>query len=281
MSRHDLMLDIATATSETSPFDSSSPSDESSPPSPSTNVVVNIPPLRQQHLDVIASKSASFKWLHDHAWRRGRKTHTVLAISHMAFVLITGVLNIVASFAIPPQSAPTPPSPKEDPPQAVDISSAVFLFLSLVIAGAQHLLRWEQTAESHRMSALRFSALYRNILRHKSTTTTATATAAPPSTSTPVNNNDHYFTWVTGEYDTLCNQAPRIPDAVIRHFHSTFHHPPPEEDNNNGNGNGNGTNADADPELSQNSPLSAYTSLDTAAFRYELDRFMLNEYQLR
>src|SRR6185437_9659975 len=214
----DLMLDIATSSSDadaSSPFGDSdcpsSPNASSSPGNPQQHKI-------HQHLDVIASKSASFKWLHDHAWRRGRKTHTVLAVSHMAFVLITGILNIVASFAIPPTPAPTAPS-KEDPPQAVDISSAVFLFMSLVIAGAQHLLRWEQTAESHRMSALRFSALYRNILRHKSTTTTATATAAPPSTSTPVNNNDHYFTWVTGEYDTLCNQAPRIPDAVIRHFH--------------------------------------------------------------
>ena len=257
----DLMLDIATSSSDadaSSPFgdpDCPSPNASSSPANPQQQRI-------HQHLDVIASKSASFKWLHDHAWRRGRKTHTVLAVSHMAFVLITGILNIVASFAIPPVAAPNPTS-KEDPPQAVDISSAVFLFMSLVIAGAQHLLRWEQTAESHRMSALRFSALYRNILRHNSHGNSNDVPSIPF-------HLDHYFTWVTGEYDTLCNQAPRIPDAVLRHFHTTFHHPPPKDKDEL-----------QDPEnpTTHISPLSTY-ALDTAAFRYELDRFMLNEYQL-
>lgn len=226
-------------------------------PTPATGGAV-WPSAIEMHIKVIGSKCAAFKWLHQTAHQRTRMYDVSMGIIHLVLVLATGLVNVT-----------TAAMPNGASPQNLDVSSAVMLFVSFVVAALQHFLRLSAGSESHRVAALRYSTLYHNVLRNTTLKVILQREKA-----------EEYFGWLTAEYDVVYGQSPRIPDWTMKAFHRQFHHPPPSR------GDGPGSPPDEGIEV-DNPALSAFVQperrMDAGEplFRYELDRFMLNEYQSR
>ena len=155
-------------------------------------------PEQEQILARWSEKGQCYRWLHTEAERTFRKGHYRFAIP----VIILSTLTGTANFAI--NSVP------EEYKETAQLTIGAVNIFAGVISTLQSFLRYAENMESHRVAAISWSKLARNI---------QVELALDPSRRT----NAHDCMKVSrAEYDRLIEQAPLIPPKTIASFRNTF-----------------------------------------------------------